>query len=688
MASNIRTEAYDLTMQLSDDTVLGLMLAPDEDGRPSYATRNVPLLPPRQQEGSAGYEMFDPLIDLPLAQDDWSLGIGHQHILPDHPESRVQVASLTNIDTSIHHQAILAPNVIEMSGITNAAAGGYFFNSAAGNLFYFVGVYVYLYNTSTSTWDLKDTLEGSISGQPAEFDANIFVPLGTGTAYEYSSDEFDTAGTASTLSDTNAVGFAVYHDNNNAPLLVKHNGTQELKTSTNPVNSGSQWGSAVKVGSTAHGINAMVPLGGSAKEDNLIVFKDDGMYSFDESGNVVDESPEFRGQPDTNFGIRFAVWRNKKLYYRSDAGTLMCWDPIDDPSSEPTTIYPPPFASGTSKNIGTVEAVGKNWRGLYIAIKNADSEYRVLFGFPTGFRSELTGAQGIREEVWSWTWGLNLGSDASDAMIVTANNGEANEWLVYRKGSEVAYSILPRPGLNPQTDANCEFAVTGQMICPAMDGNLVEQTKDVTSISVTGHDVGATESVAVSYAVNGSGTPETDTYVTAGLWSSGTKASFTVPASTTAERIATRFEFRRADGTATSTPSVHGYAWHTVLRGSQRWSRQFLALCDDRIMLNNGVRDDTQTGVFIEDTLRQTMNPSKQTGPVRIADNRKPRRIFWAHVHEIEELMVSIGGEATKPRFQRVYRIVAVDATEGLNKPARYNESFKYNAGNEYARAS
>jgi hypothetical protein len=678
----ITSVAYDLTMELSDGTVVGLMLARDEEEQPIYQTSYTPLLPPSQREGATGYGMFDPVIDLPLAQNDWWLGIGHQNMEQQRPESSVQVASLDSIDTSVRRVLFLAPNTQAMT--KGAFTPDFFLETGAGSLLAFAGTAVYVWNTTTTTWDVADvTLDAAISGQPVEYDAILYAPLGDSQAYQYSSNNFATA-TASTITSEGkfAVSFVVYHDSSNAPTLVKHLNTNEVATSTNPINGGS-WSASTEIGDTSVGINWLQPMGGTAKQDNLIIFKDDGIYSFDEGGNVQHENVDYRGRPFANYGYGAYVWRDKSVFYQVN-GALMRWFPFANTDREPEMVYPPPFAFGTSRNIGQPQFVTGDWRGIYMVIKNADGNYRLLFGYPTEF-SVSQAALGERREMWSWTWGIDLGANDSDAMFVAQQNGVANDWLLFRQGGEVRRLVLPRPGLTPLTDGNCEFAATGAALCPWLDADLVEQRKDIHFIRLTGFNVSAAEQVVPRFALDGGGNPESLTFTGTSVWQSGTRFRHELPASTRGDRIMTQLELRR--GAVTATPQVFGYAWHTTLRGTPRITREFTVLADDQLTLRNKSQDLIQTGEFIEDTLRQAMDPARQVGPVRMGDNRSPRRTFWAELHQVQEVYASVGSNAQRRRYKRAYSILAVDSTEGLSSPARYNENFLYGDSNQYARA-
>ena len=774
--TELTSEAYDLVMRLDDSTLVGLMLVIDPDtGLPIYETPSIPDAIPNQKSG----------------QDDWSFGIGHQDIEDDNTESLLQVASLTNMAILQHRHAYLAPRVEALlTGGTFAA--DFFLVTSGDKLFAFAATKVYQWNTGTTAWDLKDTFPASISGQPVEFNGNIFVPfsseqeevtngtfaadtnwvkgnsewsIGSGVAtktattagdleqsvsltasatytltytltrsaggltpkvggtsgtlreaagvftdnivagsgallefsadasfagtvdnvtlklaqtpYEYTEDYFVTAGVPSTLDDPAATGFAVYHDSNNVPILVKHGGTNELKTSSDGRNGGSEWTAATKIGNTSAGINWVQPMGGSARIDNLITFKDDGRYSFDRDGNVADENPDFRSAQFDALGFGAFVWRNHNTIYPI-RNRLVRWNPFGDSDQE--TIFPPENAYGTSLNVGQPTFGTGDENYVYIAIKNISGDYRLMRGRPTGFRS---GSEASRQEVWAWDWGIDLGSNVCDVLqIVPATvNGTSNPWLLFRRGSEVRHIILPRAGLVAIQDSNCRFADEGTILCPWMDGGDVSREKAYKLLRVEGRSISATTTITPSFATS-IVTELEDTTFTAlpTLTTDTTSFELFVPASTTGRNIATKFTFHRAAGTPGSTPIMRGYTWSAFFHGEKTQARNFAITADDHQVMHNEGEDD-QTGAFIRSQIRAAW---RQTQPVRIFTPE--RDLADMHILSMASRVVTIQSTNEQPRFQTIIEIQGIDATDKVGEAAIYNTGVLYNDLHTYGR--
>ena len=94
--TQLTSTAYDIVMRLADGSHVGLTLADDpESGIPAYQAPS----------------LVDAQADQRQGQDDWSYGLGHQDMEEEHPESALQVASMTNMALLEHRHAYLAPRI-------------------------------------------------------------------------------------------------------------------------------------------------------------------------------------------------------------------------------------------------------------------------------------------------------------------------------------------------------------------------------------------------------------------------------------------------------------------------------------------------------------------------------------------------------------------------------------------------
>jgi hypothetical protein len=92
--TQLTSTAYDIVMRLADGSHVGLTLARNpESGAPAYQAPSIIDVMPDQRQG----------------QSDWSFGLGHQDMEEAHPESALQVASMTNMALLEHRHAYLAP---------------------------------------------------------------------------------------------------------------------------------------------------------------------------------------------------------------------------------------------------------------------------------------------------------------------------------------------------------------------------------------------------------------------------------------------------------------------------------------------------------------------------------------------------------------------------------------------------
>ena len=670
---------YDVVCQLADSSRVGLMLAVDaETGLPLYDDRTAAPFEAGTREGAVGYETFPPGIDTALAQDDWEFGLGHQDVEGDNPRSARQLASMTNIAVE-HRIATLAPRV-EAAQAGGSFTPSYFLTTSTNLLFAFAGASVYQYNTGTSTWDLKDTMAGSVSGPPVEFDGTIFVPLGSSTAYESSSDDFATAGVASTLADPNATGFAVYHNSSNVPLLVRWDDTNEVKTNTSGLNGGAAWSGATKIGNTSAAITWILPMGGSARLDNLLVFKTDGRYTFDEAGTVADENPDYRAAPYASYGVGGVVYRDRTAIYPT-RNALVRWNPFGD--TEQDVIYPPSHALGTRKNIGQPQFVAAGPDAIYTVILNTDGEYRLLRGRPSGFQAD----DPQRHEAWIWDWCIDLGANACDVMhyVPSTANGTSNDWLVIRRGSSARHIILPRVGLIATQDGNCRFASAGTMLCPTFDANLVEQQKAVKYLRADGRQITASAVIKFGYLMDPDGELEDQTYTGLGIFDNSASSGFfqqSVPASTTGFRLATRIELNRGGGEPENTPILTGYAWHVNICGPSIKQRRFTVQVDTGLAGRAGQGTD-QTAAYIMSKIEAA---ARQVAPPRwrLPDGS----IVDAKVDYTSLRFITLPQAGAQPTMKRHVEIGITDATENGGSSVIYGTGKRYGADHTYGRAS
>ena len=659
--TQLTSTAYDIVMRLADGSHVGLTLADDpEAGTPAYQAPS----------------LVDAQADQRQGQNDWSFGLGHQDMEAEHPESALQVASMTNMALLQHRHAYLAPR-IEPLQTDGDFTPDFFLVTSGSKILAFAGTGVYRWNTSSTKWELKDTMAGSISGQPVEFNTTVFVPLGSSTAYEYSTNAFESAGVASSLTDANASGFTVYHNDSNVPLLVKWDDTNEVKTNTAGINGGAQWGSATLISNTSASITWLLPMGGSAREDNLIVFKTDGRYSFDREGNVADENPDFRSAPFATLGTGAIVWRNQNALFPIRNRAIR-WDPFGE--SEQETIYPPENAFGSRKNFGQPLFMAGDENYVYMVIQNLDDDYRILRGSPTGFR-----AQGVvsREQIWAWDWGIDLSSNTCDALayVPETATGSANPWLLFRYGSEVRHIILPRKGLVAIQDSNTRYAETGELIGPWLDGGAADRDKAYKFMQMDGRDLSASSTITPGYSTDVTGEMEDLTFTALPPWADATTVyQQTVPASTVGRNIASRFSFQRGSGLPEETPVMRGYAWHAFYAGQKVQERRFTVLVDDGLLAQSNALDN-QTGTYIRDALKSAW---RQTQPVRI---KVPEGdLVDSHVVSINPHPITVTSLGA-PKFQQVIEVAMVDATESAGSGVIYDTGRRYDEGHVYGRA-
>ena len=175
----------------------------------------------------------------------------------------------------------------------------------------------------------------------------------------------------------------------------------------------------------------------------------------------------------------------------------------------------------------------------------------------TGHRSQIIEGSGksllcgYNELGWEVKWAGETAQEALTAAHVSSAYDEYRLW--FAATNEVYYQALSEDVINPDQVTNFEFDTAGELQTPDFDANDITSSKLALKLKVQTSDCSSTETIAVSYALDGS-----DTYTSLGSITTNGITEYDFPSTTAPAGLefkSIRFKFTLARGTTSTRVS-------------------------------------------------------------------------------------------------------------------------------------
>ena len=526
--------AFDVYIEHSKVKV-GYMLAKDQTGL-IYRASLAPELSDQVRQDNYSYGHIPPQVAVFRAWEDWSSGAGFDDTgdaMTRYNHSRGVNASYDGrLYLSFARQALLESDA---SAIGAAPA---FYSRTSDGVFLAGGQYIYEY--VSAAWLERRSVAGTVTGPIVDFNGTQFAPYGDSTAYAYSTDGA-TWTTVTTLADLYAQFFLVRGQSSGAAVLWKISSTGALKNNTSGLLGGGAWSAATQIGGTGETVGGMVVM-----NDDIVVFKTDGIYAFD--GTTVSKVWDGgRLMYAATNGSNPTIWVNNKVYAPYGNALLE----YDNSGNDPIRfVWPRQAGLGNDELNGTITALAADIFSIYFALKNSDGNTYIMAGDP---------------DVGFHTWAY-LGANDCNALAV-AGPGDvhaSNPVLLIGYATAGDYFILPRTGLLPEDDTNCRFDTAGGYIVGSYDDvNARGFTKFLNSGIVLGRNLATGRTVKLGYEADASGA-STDMFTA----SANGKTEKSVDAEVEFNRV--RYRVDLATTGSTVTPIVEAAVFSTTLNNPRK----------------------------------------------------------------------------------------------------------------------
>lgn len=492
----------------------GVMLGSAGKGQPKLVATRVQTLddvaPP-----DYGPDAQSPLFDRPQTYDDLSMGFGLKQQQLAH-DLRYRYA--INADLSQGRKWMKGPLITTATPATvDSTHGVTDFFEIGGALYYLDGRYVQKRNTDSNFGVSKD-LDAAVAGK-AGLTARRFKSSGTGTDLVFvsmgsaTSDKdwyFD--GTTWTqmasfqsldflsvgrdfyrASDTNLVSKCSL----NADPTVEANWT-----AANQFRVGDKSSLIVRFGISASGV--------------LLIFKTDGMYSLDDTGQDVKFYPFMTFNPNPNGDSAKQIgYLADELFVQYNGGLFKV-----DGSFNLTQVGPELIGGNDSPVRGYVTAfMGHQAIGAYAGLYNPDTQtsYLLKYGSWRNFRLSLSGnplPTPTPDELPAWHGSISAAyaSKKITALWLSGIGAPANHermWIGFSDGS-YGYFILPCSP-DPSVCGQYQFSVAnGQVFLPLFTASFVSERHALRRVTVTGLNFDASNYVDFQYKPDATAAAYTD----------------------------------------------------------------------------------------------------------------------------------------------------------------------------------
>ena len=298
----------------------------------------------------------------------------------------------------------------------------------------------------------------------------LFIALGTSTDYKYMIANETTTTSDATVKRFNF--FKVVHAA--APTMWGSDGDNTIRSTTNPLNSGSAWSGQTVVDTNSYAITGL-----NTKTGALYIPKEDTVYYLDSSGNVQDDlAPELVVlTKSTDNGKNAFLWLNK-WYFAYGKQSL-----LENDGATNTWRNPADYATNLSDFTGQVFAVTGDDRYLFAIVDNS-TKVEVLAG-----RLETIGS------TTSWVWHpINETTLTGCELAFVSSITQKRLYFSSSTASENMYYIpLPLGYGDVVNDANRDFQTNTELHFSWMHGGFKSTDKAFYKVEATlghTHDTG------------------------------------------------------------------------------------------------------------------------------------------------------------------------------------------------------
>lgn len=421
---------YDFLLTV-DGNETGLLLATDpRTGEMVWGEGFAPSLAPQVRTDAFSLSHVPPEIEVLITWENWTDGAGFQDDDGGLQKPLARYNYSQGVDASwLEAGLVLSFERQDSSGIS--AAPVRFFRNSLG-VFAIAEDDIFEWNTTTLTWDTRDSGGGVNYTDMAELDGVLYAARAAGTTYKYSTNGISWTA-FSDASDDLPVFLAVRDE-----VLWGIETGGLIKNTTNGQNSGVAWSAGDQVGSSSDTINGFLEA-----DDNLYIFKDTGIWRYTGSAVAPVWNSEYILSNNGDQPFRWVDGVVRTTY----GDRLLGFDPVGGATASPfTVLWPPPQMVGNEETTGTITAIGGDLRNMYIAVKNGAGN---------------TYIQKFAHGAWHTT--MFLGANDCDTLLVVGPGDfhATNPVLLFGYGATVKYFILPRSGFDPISDSNCKFDTTG-----------------------------------------------------------------------------------------------------------------------------------------------------------------------------------------------------------------------------------
>lgn len=288
-----------------------------------------------------------------------------------------------------------------------------------------------------------------------------------------------------------------------------------------------------------------------------------GLYVHDADANVlVPIDPEVPEHQDNGLGfLRYL----DSTYYSAGLGIYRF---VNSPSQADVSVMGLDRRGGLpSDHAGTITKLVASHQEVIALVNDASNEPAIY-----GWRPHEVVRYGEVEDphgAWQMLWDSGATGTEVDTMLATTAYDTYRLWWSY--GGTIYYMALPRDVLNPLELSTYNYASSGEVITPHLDGQEISDNKLAVELFVNAINATATETIVVDYEINESGSwvnlgTITASGITTYSLASGVGVAF--------NRIRFRFTFARG-GTTTNTPDLGKVEFHWLRPIDVKWRHTF-----------------------------------------------------------------------------------------------------------------
>lgn len=425
-------------------------------------------------------------------------------------------------------------------------------------------------------------------------DNNLYIALGTSANYYYMSTV--EAFTESTAAVKTFQFFKTVHST--TPVLWGNDGSNTIRSNTNPINGGAAWSAQTTVGTSYYSITALIQKAGA-----LYIMKTDMPYYLSSAGAVQNDlAPELASLTSSSSGKNVKLWKNA-LYIPAGAQTLLQTDGTTN-----TFVSPALFCTNLSDFNGSVQALAYDDMYLFAGLDNS-TKVEVVAG---------------REETidnntdWRWHPIAEITLGGAECMFVSGVF-QKRCYIASTTASDSLYYIpLPTGYGNVTADTNRKFQTGSYFITPYLHADFRNAMKGFVKLTCTlGHAYDVNIYVTASYEklgdtswtsignFDGTATNRVETlYIPVDASSNNPKSTMM------------RFKFTFVTNTTNTTPILLNYTVSAILYPTIRELYYATILCAEEIATKIGILDKN-----MYDTIKTTLDNARNASwPVSIRD--------------------------------------------------------------------